>query len=82
MKTATIKNAIVEIVNEQTIAKDNLMKEMAEAIISALGTFVAIEKGIITEASNPITGEGLKEIAKGEKETLRAIFDKYVEATK
>ena len=42
MKDSTIKNAVVEIVTADSIAKDNLMAEMNEAILGAMGTFVAI----------------------------------------
>lgn len=82
MKDSTIKNAIVEIVTADSIAKDNLMAEMNEAILGAMGTFVAISKGILTTESNPVTGEPLTQIAKEQAEELRKIFDKYIEMTK
>lgn len=78
MKTSTIKNAIVEIVTAETIEKDNLMAEMNEAILGAMGTFAAISKGILTTESNPVTGEPLTQIAKEHAEELRKVFDKYL----
>ena len=79
MKDSTIKNALLEIITAETIEKDNLMAEMNEAILGAMGTFVAISKGILTTESNPVTGEPLTQIAKEQAEELRKIFDKYIE---
>ena len=63
---------------QKTIEKDNLMAEMNEAILGAMGTFVAISKGILTTESNPVTGEPLTQIAKEQAEELRKVFDKYL----
>ena len=82
MKDSTIKNALLEIITAETIEKDNLMAEMNEAILGAMGTFVAISKGILTTESNPVTGEPLTQIAKEQAEESRKIFDKYTEMTK
>ena len=82
METSTIKKAIVEIVTSDSIAKDNLMAEMNEAILGAMGTFAAIARGVLTTESNPVTGEPLTQIAKEQAEELRKIFDKYIEMTK
>ena len=68
MKDSTIKNALLEIITAETIEKDNLMAEMNEAILGAMGTFVAISKGILTTESNPVTGEPLTQIAKEQAE--------------
>jgi len=78
MKDSTIKNALLEIITAETIEKDNLMAEMNEAILGAMGTFVAISKGILTTESNPVTGEPLTQIAKEQAEELRKVFDKYL----
>jgi len=78
MKDSTIKNALLEIITAETIEKDNLMAEMNEAILGAMGTFVALSKGILTTESNPVTGEPLTQIAKEQAEELRKVFDKYL----
>ena len=78
MKDSTIKNALLEIITAETIERDNPMAEMNEAILGAMGTFVAISKGILTTESNPVTGEPLTQIAKEQAEELRKVFDKYL----
>ena len=81
METSKIKKAMIEIVTADSIAKDNLMAEMNEAILGAMGTFAAISMGVLTTDSNPVTGESLTQIAKEQAEELRKIFDKYIELT-
>ena len=77
-----MKNKLIEIINSETIKKDELIREMADAIVEALGTFVAIENGILQIESNQITGESLKEISKGQIEGLKSVFNKYVKMTR
>jgi hypothetical protein len=82
MKEKKIKSAIIEIMNSDSIERESLMNEMAEAILSALGTFNAIQMGVLTPEGNQITGETMQEVMKTEAEMLREVFFKYCEYDK
>jgi hypothetical protein len=66
-----LKFETLSVENTKRIDKDNLMLEMSEAIVGAMGTFIAISKGILN------TDGGLNEIAKEQAEILREIYEKY-----
>jgi hypothetical protein len=68
----------IEYVELSTLIKANLMKDMADAMFSAIGTFVAIKKGFLqTGEKNGITGETLEEIAIEHEKELRELFNEY-----
>jgi hypothetical protein len=68
----------IEYVELSTLIEKNLMKEMADAMFSAIGTFIAIKKGFLqTGEPNRLTGETLEEIAMEHEKELRELFNKY-----